>query len=120
VRIRALALALVVFNVAGNFCLSVGMRSNSATDYIAAFANPWVLGGIVLLIGWIVAQLSLLSHADLTFVLPITAVSYVGSALLGAFALHEHVSVWRWSGVGLVALGVLIVGRTSPRTGQPQ
>ena len=110
-------MALVVFNVAGNFCLSVGRRSNSPTDSVSAFAHPWVLAGIVLLIGWVVAQLSLLSLADLTFVLPITAVSYVGSALLGALALHERVTVWRWAGVSLIALGVLIVGRTSPRTG---
>ena len=116
-RIRALAVALVLFNALGNYCLSVGMRSNSPTDYIGAFANPWVLGGVVLLIGWVVAQLALLSWADLTFILPITAVSYVGSALLGALALHEQVTVWRWAGVGLIALGVVVVGRTHPRTG---
>ncbi len=116
-RIRILAVALVVCNVGGNFCLSVGMRSHAPADYVAAFLNPWVIAGIVLLIGWLVAQLSLLSWADLTFVLPISAAAYVGSALVGAFALHERVSLGRWTGVGLIAAGIILVGRTRPRTG---
>lgn len=116
-RVIVLAIAVVVLSMVGNYCLSVGMRSHAPTDYIAAFKNPWVLTGIALLIGWLLAQLSLLSWADLTYVLPITAVSYVGSAILGAFALHEHVSAWRWAGVGLIAIGVILVSRTRPRTG---
>jgi uncharacterized membrane protein len=115
-----LSAAVIVFNMTGNLCLSIGMRSHSATDYVAAFENPWVLGGIVLLIGWLVAQLSLLSWADLTYILPITASSYVGSAILGALALREHVSVSRWGGVVLIALGVIVVGRTRHRTGPIQ
>jgi drug/metabolite transporter (DMT)-like permease len=120
--IRALAVAVVGFNVSGNYFLSVGMRSMgelvsvSPLDYLRALANGWVVLGIVLLMGWLISQLSLLSWADLTFVLPITAISYVITAVLGAVSLKEHVSDIHWVGVLLIFAGVVIVGRTRPRT----
>jgi len=113
--VRALALAVVVLNAVGNYCLSRGMRTLGQVDLRIA-TNPWVLGGVVLLIGWLLAQLSLLSWADLTYVLPITAVSYVLSAILGAVSLHEHVSPLRWTGILLIAGGVAVVSRTRART----
>ena len=120
--IRGLAAAVVFFNVTGNYCLSVGMRtlgpmiSPSPIDYIRAIFHPPVLIGVVLLIAWLISQLSLLSWADLTYVLPITAAAYVGGAVLGAVLLHEHVSASRWAGVALIATGVLVVSRTRART----
>src|SRR5262249_12946978 len=62
-----LAIAAVVFNVAGNYCLSVGMKqtgelvSVSPLDYLRVLLNPWVAVGVGLLFGWLIAQLSLLS-----------------------------------------------------------
>jgi drug/metabolite transporter (DMT)-like permease len=116
-QVVALSIAVIVLNAAGNCCLSLGMRSHASTDYLGAMTNPWVIAGIVLLIGWLASQLSLLSWADLTYVLPITAASFVGSAVLGAVVLHEHVSGPRWAGIALIAAGIVIVGRTRPRTG---
>lgn len=116
-QVVMLSVAVIVLNALGNCCLSIGMRSHDATDFAAIASNPWVIAGVVLLIGWLLSQLALLSWADLTYVLPITATSYVASALLGAFALHEHVMPARWGGIVLIALGVVIVGRTRPRTG---
>ena len=113
--VRVLALAVVILNAVGNYCLSRGMRTLGQVDLRIA-TNPWVLGGVVLLIGWLLAQLSLLSWADLTYVLPITAVSYVLSAILGAVSLHEHVSPLRWTGILLIAGGVAVVSRTRART----
>lgn len=120
--IRGLAFAVVFFNVTGNYFLSVGMRrlgpllSGSPLDYIRAIFHPFVLLGVVLLICWLISQLSLLSWADLTFVLPITALAYVISAILGAVSLHEHVSLSRWCGIALITCGVLVVSRTRART----
>jgi drug/metabolite transporter (DMT)-like permease len=112
-----LSFALVTLNAVGNCCLSLGMRSRGATDYAGAATSGWVIAGVVLLIGWMLAQLSLLSWADLTYVLPISAASFVGSAVLGAVVLGEHVSAARWCGIALIAAGIAIVGRTRPRTG---
>ena len=50
--------------------------------------------------------LTALSWADLTYVLPATAVSYILMVLLAKFFLHEHVTIWRWLGVALITIGV--------------
>jgi len=120
--IRALAVAAVLLNAGGNYFLSVGMRGIGATvslspqAFLPVFGNLWIVLGIVLLVGWLIAQLSLLSWADLTFVLPVTSISYVLAALLGAVGLGEHVSLAHWAGILLISMGVMAVGRTRPRT----
>ncbi|PWU07055.1 MAG: transporter [Terriglobia bacterium] len=120
--IRILTLSVIIFNVSGNYFLDVGMRSIgqivslSPLDYMRVFANPWIVLGVALLSIWLICQLSLFSWADLTFVLPITSVSYVLIALLGAILLNEHVSAARWGGVTLIVTGVAVVSRTRPRT----
>ena len=113
---------LVASNVLGNFTLSRGLHqvgrlvSFSPWPYIHAFVNPLVVLGVLLLIVWLISQLSLLSRVDLSYVLPVTSVSYVLTALMGEFLLHERVSTERWIGIGLIGLGVSLVVRTVPRT----
>jgi uncharacterized membrane protein len=75
-----------------------------------------MVSGVLLLAVFMISQLSLLSCADLSYVLPITAASYVLTALLGAVALGEYVSTAHWIGISMIFLGVTVVGRTSPRT----
>ena len=119
---RLLAIAAVLFNVAGNYCLSVGMKESgklvsvAPLDYLRVLLNPWIAFGVALLFGWLIAQLSLLSWADLTWVLPITALGYALPAVLGALFLHERVQATRWAGVALIVSGVAVVSRTIPRT----
>jgi uncharacterized membrane protein len=119
---RTVIALLVVSNVLGNFTLSRGLHqvgrlvSFSPWPYIHAFLNPLVATGVLLLIAWLVLQLSLLSRADLSYVLPVTSMSYVVTALMGKFLLHEPVSAGRWIGIGLIVLGVSLVSRTAPRT----
>jgi uncharacterized membrane protein len=121
-KTAVLTVAVIVTNVAGNFSLSMGMKqvgetvSASPLPYLHALLNPWVITGVVLLALWLISNLSLLSWADLSFVLPITAVAYVITAILGRVVLDEHVSTVRWAGIVLIMTGAVIVGRTSPRT----
>jgi drug/metabolite transporter (DMT)-like permease len=111
----------VVANTLGNFLLSVGMRSihfqpwGSPLEYLRIFLNPWIGAGVVLLLVWFGAQLSLLSWADLTYVLPVTAGSYVLTAVLGKIFLHEFISLSRWFGILAISMGVLMVIGTKPR-----
>src|ERR1700674_807337 len=121
-RNRTVIALLVASNVLGNFTLSRGLHevgrlvSFSPWPYIHAFVNPLVVLGVLLLLVWLISQLSLLSRLDLSSVLPVTSVSYVLTALMGEFLLHERVSTERWIGIGLIGLGVSLVARTVPRT----
>ena len=72
-----------------------------------------------LLIVWLISQMTLLSWADLSYVLPVTWVGYVLAALAGRFFLHEEISLARWAGVALIMGGVAMVSRTPPRA-QPE
>jgi uncharacterized membrane protein len=117
-----LVLAVIAANSAGNFALRVGMQqvgrtvSLSPIPYLAAMLNGWVLAGVFLLLGWLILQLSLLSRADLAYVLPVTAVANTVAALLGAFVLYEPVSPAGWAGIGLISIGACLVAQTDSRT----
>ena len=74
---------------------------------LVALRNPWVITGILCLLGFFASYLTALSWADLTFVLPSTAFGYVVVALLSKFWLHEAgLSVSRWAGILLIVCGV--------------
>jgi drug/metabolite transporter (DMT)-like permease len=55
------------------------------------------------------ALLALLSWADLSFVVPATALSYVVGAAGSALFLREQVNRTRWAGVLLVCVGVAVM-----------
>ncbi|MGH9523148.1 MAG: EamA family transporter [Terriglobales bacterium] len=124
-KTRALIVASVVCQVAGNALLSNGLHheenglSSSFLHYVYAIANPWAIAGILVLCCWMISNLSLLSRADLSYVLPITgSMSFILIALVGHFFLHEAVSWVHWVGICTITIGVLIVLETSPLTVQ--
>lgn len=55
------------------------------------------------------ALLALLSWADLSFVVPATALNYVVGAAGSALFLRERVDQMRWAGVLLVCVGVAVM-----------
>ena len=92
--------------------LSHGMKQvgniplNHLPAVVSAVLNPWVAVGILLLLAFIILNMTALSWADLTYVLPATSFGYVLVALIARFALHEHISPLRWVGIALIAGGV--------------
>ena len=121
-KTRILVLLVIATNVLGNVALSRGMHqvgriiSASPFDYLRAFANPWTLLGICILVIWILTDLALLSRADLSFVLPVTASAYVLVAICGHFFLHDRISWERWVGIVLITGGVILAEETPART----
>lgn len=121
-KTRALIVAVIIGNVAGNTLLSRGLHHSSEITpsflhYVFAVLNPWAIAGVVLLAGWMLANLSLLSRADLSYALPVTgSVSYVLIALVGHFLLGERVSLAHWIGIVIITAGVVLVIETSPLT----
>ena len=105
-------LTVVLFSAAGDVMLARGMRQTGEihltkiSSVFSALGNVWVLLGIFFLLIFFASYLTSLSWADLTFVLPSTAFSYVVLALLACTVLHEHISVQRWAGIMLIVAGV--------------
>ena len=66
--------------------------THTALEYLAAIFSPWVMLGISLLILWLLSRMALLSWADLSYVLPVTSLGYVATALIGRFFLNEQIT----------------------------
>jgi drug/metabolite transporter (DMT)-like permease len=115
----ALFLALRAF---GNLSLAWGTKhltetlSSHPLAYLRSLAHPFVAIGVVMLVVALLVRLALLSVADLSFILPMTAVGYVLAALLGRFFLHELVTPWRWAAVALIFAGAALVSSTPQST----
>lgn len=84
--------------------------------YLHAMLNPFVALGIAALILALLTRMALLSLADLSFVLPVTAIGYVFSVFLGKLFLHETITHQRWLGTLLIFAGAVLVGTTSRNT----
>ena len=113
------ATVVVLANVFGNFFLKKGMPAElpTAWSYITVLFQPWVALGVLLLILWMTSRMTLLSWADLSYVLPVTAIGYVLVALMGRIFLAEQIPAKRWAGIVLIVAGVALVSLgTAPRT----
>ncbi len=108
---------MILFNASGDVSLSYGMRKMGAihadrlTDALAAVFTPWVVVGILLLLCFFACYLSALSWADLSYVIPATALGYVLIALLSQWLLGETVTLTRWAGIALVGGGGFFLAR---------
>jgi drug/metabolite transporter (DMT)-like permease len=121
-RTYSLLGVFVLLRAFGNLALAWGTKHFSETlaanplSYLRAMLSPLVTMGIAMLILAMLLRMAILAVADLSFVLPLTAVGYVFAALLGKFILHEDVTPERWVGTALIFLGVALVGTTPQDT----
>lgn len=114
-----LFLLIVVAGTGGELCVSRAMKEvGEVKDF-----RPQAIGRVILRalrVGWMWAGVSMmalaffsllgaLSFLNVSFVVPVTALSYVAGALGAVFFLRERVSSRRWVGVFLVSLGVTLV-----------
>ncbi len=112
----------LALKAAGNSWMALGMKqvpermSLDPSLYLHAMLNPFVAMGIVALVLSLLTRMALFSLADLSFVLPVTAIGYVIAVFIGRLFLHETVSGQRWAGTLLIFAGALLVGTTSRDT----
>jgi drug/metabolite transporter (DMT)-like permease len=76
---------------------------------VSVISNPYILIGISFLIGFFFLYLATLSWADLSFVMPLTALSFVFVPVLAKIFLMEEVSRWRWIGILVIIIGITLV-----------
>jgi len=121
-KTKLLTLFVVATNVLGNVSMAWGMKHQNAElglsplAYVRLIFSPWVLLGTMLLILWLLSRMTLLGWADLSYVLPVTAIGYVLTAVSGKYFLGEEISYQGWAGTGLIVAGIVLVGMTQPNT----
>ncbi len=116
-----LAVAILLVSV-GDMLLAHGMKKIGAVTSCSPtalfqlgcriFTNPSIIIGIIFLAGFFFLWLAILSWCELSFVLPLTALSYVLTAVLSIIFLGEYVSPLRWAGTILICIGVALVTKS--------
>ena len=71
---------------------------------------------ILFLIGFMLSNMTVLSWADYSYVMPASAIGYAAVTFVGMTVLGATVSPRRWIGVALICVGVFLVGQTKPST----
>lgn len=125
VKTLVMVFAMVFFANAGDLMLKRGMSQIGAVQislsgvshaFRLTVENGAIWAGILLLSGFMLTYMTVLSWADYSYVMPAGAFGYAVLTFLAVFFLHESVSPRRWVGVVLICVGVLLVGQTRPRT----
>lgn len=75
----------------------------------AGATHPILLTGVALEAVFFGTLLYLMSQADISFVWPMTALSFVFTTIAAKLLLHEHVSPLRWGGVVLILIGAALI-----------
>lgn len=110
---------VVVFGTVGEIFVSRAMKEHGEVkDFrpgaliaviLRALRSRWMWLGVAMMAVGFFALLAVFSVANVSFVVPVTALSYVVGALGGVFFLGERVNVQRWIGILLVCAGVVLV-----------
>jgi drug/metabolite transporter (DMT)-like permease len=110
---------IVVAGTGGELCVSRAMKqTGEVKDFrpaaivrviLRALQNKWMWAGVGLMTLAFFSLLAVLSFEKVSFVVPVTALSYVAGALGGMFFLGERISLSRWTGIALVCIGVTLV-----------
>jgi len=114
-----LALAIIL-GILGQICLKFGanffktidLSSLSASSLLPLFTNPYVVFGVIAYMSSAVFWILTLTKVELSFAYPLISVSYVVVSLLSAVLFNEKITVMRWLGIILIALGAFFISRT--------
>jgi len=115
----ALVAAMVAATTIGEVLQAAGMRRHGEIhDFrptaigraLALLArNRFVIGSILAMAISFFAFVKLLSIADLSFAVPVSAITYAMETVLAKYVLKERIGWRRWAGASLVLCGVALV-----------
>ena len=110
---------IVTAGTGGELCVSRAMKVvGEVHDFrpaalvrfvFRAMLVGWMWLGIAMMTLAFFSLLAMLSIENVSFVVPVTALSYAAGALGAMLFLHERISPQRWLGVAIVCAGVTLV-----------
>jgi drug/metabolite transporter (DMT)-like permease len=109
----------LVFEAAGVVFLKKGItqvgevRKVNAAEIVrivkSGAANPCVLLGVFFEALFFASLLILMAKSDISFLWPLTGLSFVPATFAAMWFLHERVSSVRWAGVVFIMIGVALI-----------
>lgn len=116
-KLILILLIALVFEAIGVVFLSKGIKQvgpKISTVEIArvvrtGVTNINILLGILFEALFFAGLLILMSKGDVSFVWPLTSLSFVMTALAAKFFLHEQISAARWTGIWLIMIGAALI-----------
>jgi drug/metabolite transporter (DMT)-like permease len=119
VREPALLFRIIIGGTAGELCISHAMKSLDVITgfhpsslfrfFLKATRVPSMWLGIALMTVAFFSLLAMLSIQEVSFVVPVTALSYLTGAIGATTFLGERINQQRWLGLLMVCLGVTVV-----------
>jgi drug/metabolite transporter (DMT)-like permease len=113
---RWAALGAVVLASAGHLLIKLGLTVTGGRLPLNLLlrighylAQPWVLVGLAVYATGTALWIYAVSQRNISFLYPLTALTYAIVALGGKFMFGEHLSSGRWLGIGVVVLGVAML-----------
>jgi drug/metabolite transporter (DMT)-like permease len=110
---------LVVSGTGGELCVSHAMKQiGEVHDFrpaalvrfvLRALRVGWMWLGVAMMAMAFFSLLAMLSFENVSFVVPVTALSYAAGAVGAAIFLREKINAQRWVGVAIVCVGVTLV-----------
>ena len=110
---------IVVSGTGGELCVSRAMKGiGEVHDFrpsalirfvLRAMRLPWMWAGIAMMALGFFSLLAILSFREVSFVVPVSALSYVVGAVGAKLFLGERITPNRWLGIAIVAIGVTLV-----------
>jgi drug/metabolite transporter (DMT)-like permease len=88
------------------------MNGDFLVPLLQIVQSPMIWTGTLLMILFFLLFLTVLSKADLSFVLPVLSIEVVVNVAFAGYFLNEPVSTARWIGTMLISMGVLLVFRS--------
>jgi drug/metabolite transporter (DMT)-like permease len=118
-RTFILLFLIIVSGTGGELCVSRAMRGmGEMHDFrpqsifkfvLRGLAQPWMWVGVAMMSLGFFSLLAILSFRDVSFVVPVSALSYAAGAFGAKAFLGERISRNRWLGIAVVCVGVTIV-----------
>jgi multidrug transporter EmrE-like cation transporter len=116
-----LILAVVTTNALSQILLKQGMNTIGKFEFdggnlmrmlpVVAF-NPYVVGGLAVLVFSMGLHLMALSRVELSFAYPFLSVSYILVLIAGYFWFGDVINSSRIIGVGLICVGTFFIARS--------
>lgn len=119
VKLLLILLIGLVFESTGVVLLKKGMtqigevRAVNVREIVrvtkAGLTSPQILLGVFFEALFFICLLILMSQSDISFLWPLTGLSFVFATVAAVWFLHEQVSSLRWIGVVLIVLGAGLI-----------